>query len=139
MEKLLAESFVQKSIIEYLFRKGWSRNLRSKNGKEHGVDIKVRHNRYARYWLIEVKGERHLESNFYHSLGQIISRMKTKRKKGYKYGYKYGVGFAVSFRNKIIKNLPYDVCDKLNLYVFLVDKKRKIELIDWKKLKELQN
>jgi|SRR3989338_4065237 len=139
MDKLLTESFIQKSVIEYLFRKGWSRNLRSKTEKEHGVDIKVRHNRYARYWLIEVKGERHLESNFYHALGQIISRMKTKRKKGYKYGYKYGVGYAVSFKKKVIKNLPYDVCDKLNLYVFLVDKRGKTELFDWKKLKQLQN
>jgi len=146
MTKLLTEKFVQDSIIEYLFRKGWSRNLRSKIEKEHGVDIKVRHNKYARYWLIEVKGisisakspYSSLESSFYHALGQIISRMWTKRKRGYKYGYKYGVGYPYTFRNKVIKNLPHDVCDKLNLYVFLVDEKHKVELLNWKKLKQLQ-
>jgi hypothetical protein len=146
-DKPLTEKFVQDSIIEYLFHKGWSRNLRSKTEKEHGVDIKVRHNKYARYWLIEVKGESKnaknpyasLESNFYHALGQIISRMWTNRKRGYKYGYKYGVGYPYSLRNKVIKNLPHDVCDKLNLYVFLVDENRKVELIDWKKLKTIQS
>ena len=40
MPKLLTEKFVQGSIIEYLFRKGWSRNLRSKTEKEHGLILK---------------------------------------------------------------------------------------------------
>jgi len=147
MAKILTHKFIQDSIVEYLFRKGWSRNLRSKTEKEKGVDIKVRHNKYARYWLIEVKGESEnaknpyssLESSFYHALGQIISRMWTKRKRGYKYGYKYGVGYPNTFKNKVIKNLPYDVCDKLNLYVFLVDKQKKIELLNWRKLKIIQS
>src|SRR3989344_7893203 len=100
--KLLTEKFVQDSIIEYLFRKGWSRNLRSKTEKEHGVDIKVRHNNYSRYWLIEVKGDAsknakyprsHREVNFNLALGQIITRMPTSGARGYKYRYKYGVGF----------------------------------------------
>jgi hypothetical protein len=147
MTKTLSEKFVQDSIVEYLFRKGWSRNLRKKTEKEKGVDIKVRHNKYARYWLIETKGESKnaknpyssLESNFYHALGQIISRMWTRGKRGYKYGYKYGVGYPCSLRNKVMKNLPYDVCDKLNLYVFLVDSQKKVELLDWKKLKDIQS
>ena len=45
MNEPLAEilgAFEKDSIIEYLFRKGWSRNLRSKKEKEHGVDVKVR-------------------------------------------------------------------------------------------------
>jgi hypothetical protein len=44
MVKALSHKFIQDNIVEYLFRKGWSRNLRLKTEKEHGVDIKVRHN-----------------------------------------------------------------------------------------------
>lgn len=144
MPKLLTEKFVQGSIIEYLFRKGWSRNLRSKSEKEHGVDIKVRNNNFSRYWLIEVKGDAsskarypnsHREVNFNLALGQILTRMKSDGKRGYKYRYKYGVGYPASFKDLIIRRLPFDVCDKLNLYIFLVNENGKVELIDWKKLK----
>jgi len=146
-DKLLTERFVQDNIIEYLFRKGWSRNLRSKTEKEHGVDIKVRNNNFSRYWLIEVKGDAsstakypssHREVNFNLALGQILTRMKSDGKRGYKYGYKYGVGYPSSFRDLIVRRLPFNVCDKLNLYVFLVDENKKVELLDWKKLKALQ-
>ncbi|OGG55134.1 hypothetical protein A3D62_00835 [Candidatus Kaiserbacteria bacterium RIFCSPHIGHO2_02_FULL_49_11] len=145
--KLLPEKFVQDNIIEYLFRKGWSRNLRSKGTDEHGVDIKVRNNRYARYWLVECKGDAsktakyprsHREVCFNLALGQIITRMKSDGKRGYKYIYKYGVGFPVSFESMVVRRLPYSVADKLNLYIFLVDDKGKVVLYDWKKLREHQ-
>lgn len=147
LQKLLTEKFVQDSIIEYLFRKGWSRNLRSKTEKEHGVDIKVRNNKFSRYWLIEVKGDAsseakypssHREVNFNLALGQILTRMKSDGKRGYKYRYKYGVGYPVSFKDLILRRLPFDVCDKLNLFVFLVNESGKVELYDWKQLKKLQ-
>ena len=144
MAKLLPEKFVQDAIIEYLFRKGRSRNLRAKGLKEHGVDIKVRNNKYARYWLIEVKGDAspkakyprsHIEVNFNLALGQIITRMHSDGARGYKYRYKYGVGFPASFKSVVIRRLPYDVCDKLNLHVFFVDSSRKVELYDWRKIR----
>ncbi len=145
--KLLTEKFVQDNIIEYLFRKGWSRNLRSKGLTEHGVDIKVRNNKFARYWLIECKGDAsktakyprsHREVNFNLALGQIITRMKSDGKRGYKYGYKYGVGFPANFRDLIVRRLPYNVADKLNLYVFLVEENKKIDFYDWRRLKKEQ-
>lgn len=147
MAKLLTERFVQKSIIEYLSRKGWSRNLRSKSEKEHGVDIKVRNNKFSRYWLVEVKGDAsktakyprsHREVNFNLALGQIITRMKWEGKPGYKYGPKYGVGFPESFEDLVQRRLPYDVCYKLNLHVFLVNADGKVRFYDWKKLKVVQ-
>jgi hypothetical protein len=129
-EPLLRETFVQKRIIEFLFRKGWGRNLRSKGLDEHGVDIKVRNNRFARYWLIEVKGDAtkkakyprsHREVCFTLALGQILTRMRRLGKPGYKYGYKYGVSFPSTFRDLVVRRVPFDVCHKLNLYFFLVN------------------
>lgn len=147
MMKLISEKFIQNSIIEHLFRKGWSRNLRAKGLDEHGVDIKVRHNRYARYWLIECKGDAsktakkprsHREVSFTLALGQIITRMKSDGQRGYKYGYKYGVGFPEWFRDPVIRRLPYNVADRLNLFVFFVTEDGSVDMLDWRKLKKLQ-
>jgi len=147
-QKLLSEDFVQDKIIEYLNQNGWSKNLKSKTLKEHGVDIKVRNNKFSRYFLIEVKGDAsptakfpksHREVNFNLGLGQIITRMGTDRKRGYKYGYKYGVGYPSSFKDIVLRRLPFDVCDKLNLYVFFADENGEVEMFDWKKIKNLQN
>ena len=81
MPKLLTEKFVKQSIINWLFRNGWGRNLRVGELRDKGVDIKVRHNKYSRYFLIETKGEGKIkqadEVAFVYSLGQIITRMKT--------------------------------------------------------------
>jgi len=143
----MREPEVQKCVVAYLSAKGWSKNLVSKKGKEHGVDIKVSHKKYARYWEIEVKGEAsekakhprsHREVNFILALGQIITRMHTNRKRNYKYGYKYGVAYPVSFRDLVIRRLPFDVCDKLNLYVFFVDDSGQTEVLGWKELKSFQ-
>lgn len=121
--------------------------MRSKTTEEHGVDIKVRHNNFSRYWLIECKGDAsktakyprsHREVCFNLALGQIITRMKSNGKRGYKYGYKYGVGFPASFRDLVVRRLPSNVADKLNLYVFLVNEDGKVEILDWKKLLAIQ-
>lgn len=145
--KLLSEKFVQDAIIEHLFKKGWGRNLRSKGVDEHGVDIKVRNNKFARYWLVECKGDAsktakhprsHREVCFNLAIGQIVTRMKSQGKSGYKYGYKYGIGFPVSFKDLVMRRLPFNAVFKLNLYIFLVDSERKIELINWRNLKAAQ-
>lgn len=148
MSVLLTEDFVQEKIIEYLTNNGWSTSLKSKTLKEHGVDIKVRNDKVSRYWLIECKGDAsptakfpksHREVNFNLALGQIITRMRSDGARGYKYRYKYGVGYPASFREIVLRRLPYDVCDKLNLYVFFVSEDGVVELFDWKKIKVLQS
>jgi len=145
--KLLTEDFVQEAIIKHLNTDGWSTSLRSKTLKEHGVDIKVRNDKVSRYWLIECKGDAspnakfpksHREVNFNLALGQIITRMQTTGTRGYKYRYKYGVGYPTSFRSIVVRRLPYDVCDKLNLYLFFVDENGIVEMLGWKELKKLQ-
>lgn len=147
MSKLLTEDFVQEKIVEYLHASGWSKSLKAKGLREHGVDIKVRNDKFSRYWLIEVKGDAspnakyprsHREVNFNLALGQIITRMKSNGARGYKYRYKYGVGYPASFKSIAVRRLPYDVCDKLNLYLFFVDEDGVVEMFDWKMLKKSQ-
>lgn len=98
--EVLEESFVQSSLINYLKNNGWDRSLKCSELWEHGVDIKVRNNKFSRYWLMEVKGDPSLKvvspsgirsSVFNSALGQIITRMHRQGKRSYKYGYKYGL------------------------------------------------
>ena len=64
--------------------------------------------------------------------------MQTGGARSYKYRYKYGVGYPSSFREIVLRRLSYDVCDKLNLYVFFVDEAGVVELFDWRNIKEYQ-
>jgi hypothetical protein len=144
---ILTEDFVQNAVVKYLAKNGWGKSLKSANLWEQGVDIRVRNNKFTRYWLIEVKGDPSNKvkspagsrsSSFNSAVGQIITRMHTKRKRAYKYGYKYGIAFPKSFRKMVIKKMPYDVLDKLNLYIFFVDKSGGVEEIDWRELRKIQ-
>lgn len=146
--KILTEDFVQKNLIIYLEQEGWSTSLKSAELWEHGVDIKVRNNKFSRYWLIEAKGDPSesvkspggsRSSSFNSALGQIVTRMHRDGKRVYKYGYKYGIAFPISFKTMAIKKLPFDVMDKLNLFLFFVDAKGEVEVIDWKLMKKIQS
>lgn len=126
--EIITEDFVQKSIVAYLREKGWNTSLQNAELWEQGVDIKVRNDKFSRYWLIEVKGDPSIKvksfagsmsSSFNSAVGQIITRMHRNGKRGYKYGYKYGIAFPASFKNMILRKMPFDVMDKLNLYIFL--------------------
>jgi len=142
--QIITEDFVQKSLVSYLKENGWSKSLKSSELWEQGVDIKVRNDNFARYWLIEAKGDPSIKvkspsgsmsSSLNSALGQIITRMHRKGQRGYKYGYKYGVALPVSFRKMVLRKIPYDVMDKLNLYLFFVDQNGGVEEIDWKRMK----
>lgn len=143
--EIITEDFVQSSVIKYLKNQGWSKSLKSAELWEQGVDIKVCNNKFSRYWLIEAKGDPSItvknpsgsmSSSFNSALGQIITRMHRNGVRGYKYGYKYGIAFPVSFKQMILRKTPFDVMDKLNLYLFFVDKYGLVEEIDWKKMKQ---
>lgn len=144
--EIITEDFVQNCVIKHLEENGWSKSLQSKELWEQGVDIKVRNNNFARYWLVEAKGDPSAKvlnpsgsqsSSFNSALGQIITRMHRTGARGYKYGYKYGIAFPTSFRKMVLRKIPFDVMDKLNLYLFFVDGKGIVEEIDWKKIKEV--
>jgi hypothetical protein len=145
---IITENFVQASVISHLETQGWSTSLQSKELWEQGVDIKVRNNKVSRYWLIEAKGDPSLRvknpsgsqsSSFNSALGQIITRMHRSGRRGYKYGYKYGVAFPQSFKKMVLRKIPHDVMDKLNLYLFFVEPDGSVEEIDWKMHKIARN
>lgn len=140
MGKIITERFVRRSIITFLARKGWNRGLREKERAEHGVDIKVRHNKYARYFFIETKGQSSSKSAksvsevaFVYSLGQIITRMKVGNAR-----YYYGLGLPDSSAKIAIRRIPWQVAKKLLLYVFSVNKAGKIKQYNWQSLKKSQ-
>ncbi|OGJ05182.1 hypothetical protein A2456_01445 [Candidatus Nomurabacteria bacterium RIFOXYC2_FULL_36_19] len=144
--EIITEDFVQSSLIKYLKLNGWSKSLQSAELWEQGVDIKVRNDKFSRYWLIEAKGDPSIKvkspsgsqsSSFNSALGQIITRMHRNGVRGYKYGYKYGIAFPISFRTMVIRKIPFDVMDKLNLYLFFVNNVGNVEEIDWKKFKKI--
>jgi len=138
MQKPLSEKFVKQSIIKWLFRNGWGRNLEVGELRDQGVDIKVRNNKFSRYFLIETKGEGKTrqvnESTFVHSLGQIITRMKT----GGTTRYYYGLGLPESSAKIAIRRVPWQVAKKLLFYIFSVSKDGKVRQYTWQNLKNLQ-
>lgn len=140
MTKIISERFVRRCIISFLARKGWDRGLREKETAEHGVDIKVRHNKYARYFFVETKGESASKSAksarevaFVYSLGQIITRMKAGNAR-----YYYGLGLPEHSALIAVRRIPWRIAKKLLLFVFSVSRDGKVRLYDWKELKYFQ-
>lgn len=139
--KPISEKFVRRSIIKYLERKGWARNLREKEKTEFGVDIRVRNNKFPRYFLIETKGESTSKSArqvnevaFVYSLGQIITRMTTGRTTR----YYYGLGLPESSEKIGIRRLPWQIAKKLLLFIFSVSRNGKVRQYSWQDLKRFQ-
>ncbi|MFA5935055.1 MAG: hypothetical protein WC827_04175 [Candidatus Paceibacterota bacterium] len=147
---IISEEFVQKSVREFLSKEGFgSKNVEVTDLREKGVDIKVKKVRpkpCGWYYLVECKGDPKenvkspsgsISSSLNSALGQIISRMHTNRKSIYG-GYNYGVAFPQSFEKIALKKIPYYVCNKLRLSVFLIDKNGVVQKYDHKKLKIIQ-
>lgn len=138
---VMNERFVRRAIINYLARRGWDRGLREKETAEHGVDIKVRHNKYSRYFFIETKGESNSKSAksvrevaFVYSLGQIITRMKTGAAR-----YYYGLGLPEAIAKIAMRRIPWQIAKKLLLYVFSVNAQGRVKQYSWQDLKRIQH
>jgi len=136
-KKLINEEFVKRAIIKWLTNNDYGKHLEFGGLRDKGVDIKVKHNNYGRYYLIETKGESKIrqgqEVAFIYSLGQIITRMNVKKAL-----YKYGLGLPQSSARLAIRRIPYQIAQKLRLCVFSVDIKGKVKLYEPKQLKEIQ-
>ncbi len=137
--KKLSEEFVKRSIIQWLSRNKYGRNLKFGGLRDKGVDIRVQHNNYGRYFLIETKGESKIaqgqEVAFVYSLGQIITRMNVKEKTK----YKYGLGLPESSAKIAIRRIPYQIAKQLYLNVFSVNNKGVVKLYTPEDLKKYQN
>lgn len=151
IRKIISEDFVQKSVKEFLSKQGFgSENVEITDLRERGVDIKVKKIRpkpCGWYYLVECKGDPKekvkspsgsMSSSLNSALGQIISRMHTSRKALYG-GYNYGVAFPMSFKKIALSKIPFYVCNRLRLSVFLVSEKGQVEKYDHRKLKAIQN
>lgn len=138
MKKLISEKIVKQAIIKWLFRNGWGRNLEVGELRDRGVDIRVRHNNYTRYFLIETKGEGKIrqadEVAFVYSLGQIITRMKTDKTTR----YYFGLGLPDVSAKIALRRLPWQVAKKLLLYVFSVNPGGNVKQYSWQDLKKVQ-
>lgn len=139
------EPFIQAAVLDYLnTARNYGKVVASKEPWEHGVDIKVKNNKYARYWLVEVKGGSTAKNansvdtnNFVFGLGQIVTRIQSITAPVATAGSnKYGVAYPdyfIKFLKR--KRLHWNLCKSLNLYVFLVDENGNVEEYDWKRIK----
>ena len=143
----MKELSVQKNIIKYLEEKGFNKPVKPVGLREHGVDIKMKHKACGWYYLVECKGdpskkvkapEGSRNSIMNSAIGQIITRMHTKRKALYG-GYNYGIAFPYSFKKRVLEKIPYCVCNRLRLTIFLVNPKGEVEGYNHRKLKRTQN
>ncbi len=107
----------------------------------------MKHKDCGWYFLVECKGdpgkdvkspEGWRSSAMNSAIGQIITRMHTDRKALYG-GYNYGVAFPYSFKNRALSKIPYYVCNRLRLNIFLVNSKGEVEEYNHRKLKVIQN
>jgi hypothetical protein len=140
MKKSISEKFVRRAIRDWLFRNNWGRNYIEKETHEQGVDIRVCHNKYSRYFFIETKGESSAksaksvkETAFVYSLGQIITRMKVGSAR-----YYYGLGLPTSSAIIATRRIPWQVAKKLLLFIFSVDGNGKVKRYSWKELRIIQ-
>ena len=134
--KEIKEDFVQNAIVKWLSKHDWRiMHLATLSGR--GVDIKAKHNKYGRYYLIEAKGAKDGSSEevaFVYSLGQIITRMNTSGRTR----YYYGLGLPKGAADKAIRRIPHQIAMKLLLHIFSVDEKGNVFRYMPKDLKKLQ-
>ena len=148
------EEFVQERVVAWLIEKKWRIIKEATRLSDKGADIiagKYGKNNDARLWTIEVKGgSRHKAdykkaetiSIFHSGLAQIITRMGRNTQPANKGGDKYSLAFPDYFKKHIIKQcqtrpkLPWNVCQQLNLSIFLVDENGEVEFLDWKAIRE---
>jgi hypothetical protein len=104
---------------------------------EHGVDITARHQRYGRFFLVEVKGDPSesvkspksgREVRFLLCLGQLITRIQPAR------GYYYGLAFPSTYRDMVMRRLHSSLLKKLQIHLFFVDARLSVEHLTWRDL-----
>jgi|SRR2546426_3786900 len=132
----LTEDWVRNAVVTKLASMKY-RPHAIKSRSEHGVDIKARHERFSRYFLVEVKGEPSdgvksasagREVRFLQGLGQLITRIQPER------GYYYGLAFPTSYRDTVIRRLHPALLKLLKVHLFFVDDRHRVEHLTWREL-----
>lgn len=135
----LTEDKVINAVVGKLGRMGY-RITRVKSKGEQGVDISAVNTKYARYFLVEAKGEPSKnakstnsgrEVRFLQCLGQILTRIQPER------GYYYGLAFPSSYRDLIIRRLYSALLKTLKIHLFFVDDQLTVEHLTWNDLKKM--
>lgn len=139
--KNISEEFVIRSVIKFLSKNGWG-HFQFGGLRDKGVDLKARHVKYSRYFLIEAKGEgspksksqrSQRETHFVYGLGQLMTRMNVKEA-----GYYYGLALPDISAKIATRRLPWQVAKKLSLFVFSVDNSGDVKKYSWQDLKKNQ-
>ena len=125
----LTERNVQVSVLKYLYKDGWGTRPHVKHTNEKGVDIVVQNDAVPqRRFFIETKGESsakskysQAETNFVYALGQLMTRMKVVDAR---YTYNYGLGLPGKSAKIALRRIPWQLAQKLCIYVFSVNKHR---------------
>ena len=136
----LSEDQVKNAVIPVLAKMGFL-PTKIKTLKEHGVDLTTRHTKYARYFLVEIKGDSHpnvvsqnsgREVRFLQSVGQLMTRIQPNR------GYYYGLAYPSSYRGIVLRRLHSSLLKMLKIHLFFVNEKFKVEHLTWRDIEVLQ-
>lgn len=136
--RVVSEPFVKQQVVRWLTSNRWG-HVEYKQEGQHGVDIKARHVDYARYYLIEAKGDADpkevkqphaaRDTRFMNALGQIVSRMNTTA------GYYYGIAVPRSYESLVYNRVPWQVCKRLQLRFLMVDDDGGVEELTWRAIR----
>nr|WP_276976608.1 hypothetical protein [Ferrimicrobium acidiphilum] len=139
----MEEAKVREAIARWLTTKrrgeGWQ--LRGyKEGKRHGPDLVFE--RHGHEFIIEAKGDPSKENKhpssgqevaFTQALGEIVTRMDRLQ------ASQYGVAFPASYRDKVLRRIPWKAAKTLRLSVFLVTSVEDVEQFTARDLRRHQS
>jgi len=139
--KILLERKVQNTVLRWLGKQGYSIPVEEAFFGEHGVDIRRKHWRYGRYWLVECKGDpdpqkvknlgARRESSFRTALGQIVTRMKFIGRNHYSIALPESSRFS-------LKRVPWNFAKKNQFSILIANNSERVTEYDWKSLREIQ-
>lgn len=119
------ESEVREAVARFLSakRRGESWHMSGyKEGRRHGPDLVFE--RHGHEFIVEAKGDPSKQSKhpasgrevaFTQALGEIVTRMDRLQ------ASQYGVAFPATYREKVLRRIPWKAAKTLRLSVFLVE------------------
>ena len=130
------EPFVKEKVMTYLSKQLAYTITGYKEQGRHGPDIEARKNDWD--FIIEAKGDPDPEGKssrevyFLQCLGQIVTRMDRLK------AARYGIAFPESYKDLLIRRVPWKACQRLSLHLFLVNKDGIVAELDYRAVRALQ-